>query len=590
MGDDASERAATDDEIAQMQALVRAGARTRARSASRRRSSTCTSRTTAAACRRNHAAPDELVALAVGARASSAAARSSSSRARSSTATTTTTATLILAMAPRLGAAGAPQHAHAAAARARRLVAQPRVRAARRAAEGSGDPPDVRDQPAGRALLARHDVPVRRDADLPRHAAPCRSRSASQRLRDPAVRDQMREELADPTRPRVRVRLAGAARRDRSRAPSTSGTSDRTRDARSPGRRARIRSTRSSTSRSPTTSHTQFVLAGAARPRSDAPPPRRCIRAPLVMAGQQRRRRAPAVVLRRRLHHPAAHRMGAATSLTLEAAVARLTAMPARVARPRGSGRRSCRARPPTSLLHRPRAASAHPSDPRVRARLPCRQRPLRRRRDRLPSRHRQRRGAAGGRQAHRRLPGHVIRGARAPVPARQPFFVSQKILSILAMRSSVFWASATLERLLRRTRGLGGVPEEGVEVGVLLEVLGLEVVGPQHPEVVLDHVGPLFLDDDGPLPERLVLRIRGTSRWPPSPIRPRCGPGRGRRHRRVGRSGRAQSRGRVPGRRLRGGGREQTCFYSLFRRLMGEACDRPYVIAVCDLRPRGAD
>ena len=42
----------------------------------------------------------------------------------------------------------------------------------------------------------------------------------------------------------------------------------------------------------------------------------------------------------------------------------------------------------------------------------------------------------------------------------------------------------------------------------MLLEVLGLEVVGPQHPEVVLDQVGPLFLDDDGPLPERLVLRI----------------------------------------------------------------------------------
>jgi hypothetical protein len=33
------------------------------------------------------------------------------------------------------------------------------------------------------------------------------------------------------------------------------------------------------------------------------------------------------------------------------------------------------------------------------------------------------------------------------------------------------------------------------VEVGELLEVLGLEVVRPQHPEVVLDQVGPLLLD-----------------------------------------------------------------------------------------------
>src|SRR3954453_9579331 len=33
----------------------------------------------------------------------------------------------------------------------------------------------------------------------------------------------------------------------------------------------------------------------------------------------------------------------------------------------------------------------------------------------------------------------------------------------------------------------LGGLVDQGVQLGVLLEVRGLEVVGPQHPEVVLD-------------------------------------------------------------------------------------------------------
>ena len=46
------------------------------------------------------------------------------------------------------------------------------------------------------------------------------------------------------------------------------------------------------------------------------------------------------------------------------------------------------------------------------------------------------------------------------------------------------------------------------MEIGVLLEVVGLEVVGPQHPQVVLEELGPLLLDHDRALPERLVLRI----------------------------------------------------------------------------------
>src|SRR5205814_1046983 len=54
----------------------------------------------------------------------------------------------------------------------------------------------------------------------------------------------------------------------------------------------------------------------------------------------------------------------------------------------------------------------------------------------------------------------------------------------------------------------LGGLPEVLVEFGVLLEVLGLEVVGPQHPEVVLAELSPLLLDEDGPLLEHLVIAV----------------------------------------------------------------------------------
>src|ERR1700712_4354657 len=43
----------------------------------------------------------------------------------------------------------------------------------------------------------------------------------------------------------------------------------------------------------------------------------------------------------------------------------------------------------------------------------------------------------------------------------------------------------------------LGGLVDELVELRVLLEVRGLEVVGPQHPQVVLDELGALVLDQD---------------------------------------------------------------------------------------------
>src|SRR3954451_18217702 len=52
----------------------------------------------------------------------------------------------------------------------------------------------------------------------------------------------------------------------------------------------------------------------------------------------------------------------------------------------------------------------------------------------------------------------------------------------------------------------LGRLVEQLVQLRVLLEVRGLEVVGPEHPQVVLDQVRPLFLDQDGAGAEDRVL------------------------------------------------------------------------------------
>src|SRR6266511_1839376 len=59
--------------------------------------------------------------------------------------------------------------------------------------------------------------------------------------------------------------------------------------------------------------------------------------------------------------------------------------------------------------------------------------------------------------------------------------------------------ALAWVLRLLRYSSFLGCVPQEVVELRVLLGVLGLEVVRPQNPQVVLHQVGPLLLDDEAP-------------------------------------------------------------------------------------------
>src|SRR5580692_8021730 len=49
---------------------------------------------------------------------------------------------------------------------------------------------------------------------------------------------------------------------------------------------------------------------------------------------------------------------------------------------------------------------------------------------------------------------------------------------------------------LLRVAGALGRHPEEVVKVRELLQVFELEVVGPQHPEVMLHEVGAFLLDE----------------------------------------------------------------------------------------------
>ena len=115
------------------------------------------------------------------------------------------------------------------------------------------DPPDVRQQPPGRALLARRHVPLRRDAELPRHPHAAIARARRTRCATRRVREQMRTELADPTGRSFVFVVAGAAGRDGRPRPSTSSGST-ARSPRSPRRTGRTRSTRSSTCRSTRTS------------------------------------------------------------------------------------------------------------------------------------------------------------------------------------------------------------------------------------------------------------------------------------------------------------------------------------------------
>src|SRR5688500_7461149 len=64
----------------------------------------------------------------------------------------------------------------------------------------------------------------------------------------------------------------------------------------------------------------------------------------------------------------------------------------------------------------------------------------------------------------------------------------------------------ARVEGLLDLRSLLGCLPESLVQVGVLIEVLGLEVVVPQDIEVVLHELGTLLLDVDAARAEVLVV------------------------------------------------------------------------------------
>src|SRR5688500_12270668 len=64
----------------------------------------------------------------------------------------------------------------------------------------------------------------------------------------------------------------------------------------------------------------------------------------------------------------------------------------------------------------------------------------------------------------------------------------------------------AGIDRLLDLRGLLRGLPECLVQVRVLLEMLRLEIVVPEHVEVVLDELGALFLDVNAARAEELVV------------------------------------------------------------------------------------
>ena len=201
---------------------------------------------------------------------SSAAARSSSSPAPSSRATTDDDRLLILRHGPRVGPARAPQHADADA-RTRPTAGQRSLEFARR---GRDRGPRRSTRCSRRNRQGAHfaldttflfdEMPSFRDT-LTLPAAAARRRGCA----IPRVRDRMRAEIADPTRPQRSCSCGRCCGSSRSRDPSTSSYLDRQRhrDRRRTG--APTRSTRSSTSRSTKDLATQFVLA--APPDADAP-------------------------------------------------------------------------------------------------------------------------------------------------------------------------------------------------------------------------------------------------------------------------------------------------------------------------------
>ena len=409
MGDDASERTATADEIARD-----AGARPR-RDARRRDRLHVVAARAARRARRSRGAveprrPRRAGRAGSASSPSSAGARSSSSPAASSTATTTRTATLILAMAR---ASGRPVHLNTLASMPHAPDGWSRsLEFAEAAAEdGLALHPMFATNRVGvhfslGSTFLFDEMPTFRDAlTLP---APERT----ERLRDPAVRDRLRAEIADPTG-RSFVFVWDVLRVETRRAPAQRAVARPVgrRDRR--GHRTRIRSMRSSTSRSTRTS----------RPSSSSPRPpdaarkaatERMIRSPVTMAGSS---------------DGGAHLLsfcGAdyTTRLLTEWVPDVLTLEAGRGAahvdpgaghgdhRPRNAHRRAWR---PTSCVIDRESLDARYGP--LRARLPGRLRAVRRRRDRLPRRHRQRRASARGRHLDRRDSGtgHAVRLIRPP-------------------------------------------------------------------------------------------------------------------------------------------------------------------------------
>ena len=119
--------------------------------------------------------------------------------------------------------------------------------------------------------------------------------------------------------------------------------------------------------------------------------------------------------------------------------------------------------------------------------------------------------------------------------------FVAQKIFGELVDRVQELLTLRGVLALLRRAGELRRVPELLVQVGVRLQVLGLEVVGPQHPQVMLHQVRALLLDGHGAVLEDRVVASPGTSPDRPSRTPLRCGPAPGRTRRTEDRSGRGR-------------------------------------------------
>ena len=160
-------------------------------------SSICTSRTTAAGVPSNHAHADELIALA------ETVGRHGRGCDRVHPALVPHRLRRRRPRADPVDGAAPPAAARSTSTRSLRCIRSApdgwqrslefAGRVGRRRAHGA---PDVRGQPPGRALRARQHVPLRRSAELPAHARAPRGRARGTRLRDPAVRDAMRADIA----------------------------------------------------------------------------------------------------------------------------------------------------------------------------------------------------------------------------------------------------------------------------------------------------------------------------------------------------------------------------------------------------------